>query len=149
MQLRAELGRNGGLIQALKTALGKVETDNEHHCAELRRNGDRRETLKQFIRRLRAECNQPAQQNLELDNRILRAELRRDADKMSLMRQSIRELRARLSRGKYAKAIQRLAVLRGALNVLTDNNYLSVLSLHLSASLQTRIPWNRRRQVNG
>ena len=145
VRLRAELGRNGGLIQALKAALRKVETDNEHQRAELlsvRRNGERIETLKQIIRRLRDECK-----NLELDNRILRAELQRDADKMSLMRRSIRELTARLSRGKYTKAIQRLAVQRGALNVLTDNNYISVLSLHLAGSLQTRIPGNRRRQV--
>ena len=59
--------------------------------------------------------------------------------------ESIRELKARLSRGKYAKA--KLAVLRDALNGLTDGNYLSVLSLHLSGNLQTRIPGNRRRQV--
>jgi hypothetical protein len=131
----------------LKTALRKAETDNEHQRLELRRNGDRIETLKQFIRRLRAECNKLEQQNMELDNRIRRAELQRDADKMSLMRRSISELTARLSRGKYTKAKQRLAVLRGALNVLTDNNYLSVLSLYLAGSLQTRIPGNRRRQV--
>jgi hypothetical protein len=61
---------------------------------------------------------------VELDSRIIRAELRRDADKISLMRRSIRELRARLSlgRGKHAKAIQRRAVLKGALNLLTDDN---------------------------
>jgi len=56
VRLRAELGRNGGLIQALKAALRKVETDNEHQRAELlsvRRNGERIETLKQIIRRLR------------------------------------------------------------------------------------------------
>ena len=147
VQLRAELGRNGGLIQALKTALREVETDNKHQRAELRQDDDRIQTLKKFIRRLKAECNKQALQNLELDSRNLRTELRGSADKISRMRCSIREMRAGLSRGKHAKAIQRLAVLRGALNVLTDNNYLSVLSLHLSGNLQTRIPGNRRRQV--
>jgi len=32
-------------------------------------------------------------------------------------------------------------------NDMVDNSYLSVLSLHLAGSLQTRIPGNRRRQV--
>ena len=65
------------------------------------------------------------------------------------MRRSIRELKARVrrGRGKHEKAVQRLAVLRGAQNVLTDDNYLSDLSLHLSGNLQARIPGNRRRQV--
>jgi hypothetical protein len=97
-----------------------VETDNEHLRAKVSRNGDKldSEALKQFIRRFMPECNKPALQILELDNRILRAELRRDVDSISLMRRSIRESRARLSRGKYAKAMQRMAVLRGALNDL-------------------------------
>jgi hypothetical protein len=63
------------------------------------------------------------------------------------MRRSILELRSRLSQAKHAKA--RLAVLRGALKVLTDGNYLLALSLHLSLSgnLQIRILGNRRQQV--
>ena len=145
-QLRAELGRNDGQIQALKTALTNLKADNEQQRAELGRKGGKIETLKQFIRRLRAECDTPALENLERVNRNLRAELRKDADEISRMRRSIRELRARV-RGKHDKAVQRLAVLRGALNVLTDDNYLSVLSLHLSGNLQARIPGNRRRQV--
>jgi len=115
--------------------------------AELGRKDEKIEALKSFFRCFRAECNnyKPALQNLELYNSFLRAELRRDADKISLMRKSLFKLRAKLSRRKHAKA--RLAVLRGALNVLTDGNYLSALSLNLSGNLQTRVPGNRRRQV--
>jgi hypothetical protein len=107
--------------------LRNVKTDNERQRAELVRKDEKIEALKSFIRSMRAECNnyKPALHNLELDNSFFRAKLRRDADKISLMRQSILKLRAKLSRGKHAKA--RLAVLqvRGALNVLTDGNYLS------------------------
>jgi hypothetical protein len=81
----------------------------------------------------------PALQNLELDNGFLPAELRRDADKFSLMRRSVLELRSRLSRGKYAKA--RLAVLMGALNVVTDGNY---LRLYLCTSLAISKPGYRK-----
>ncbi len=81
---------------------------------------------------------------MELDSRIIRAELRRDADKISLMRRSIRELRARLSlgRGKHAKAIQRRAVLKGALNLLTDDNKKS-FRFYLCTSLEIINPGYR------
>jgi hypothetical protein len=52
-QLRAEVGRNYGLIQALETAFRNVETDNKRQRAELGRKGDKLEALNQFIRSLR------------------------------------------------------------------------------------------------
>ena len=150
----AELSRKDDKIKALKSFIRslrseclKVETDTERQRAELSRKDDKIKALKSFIRSLRSECNnhEIALQNLELDNSFLRAELRRDARKISLQRRSILKLTAKVSRGKLAKA--RLAVLRGALNVLTDGNYLPALSLHLSGNLHTRVPGNRRRQV--
>jgi len=52
LQLRAEVGRNYGLIQALETALRNVRTDNERQRAELGRKDEKIEALKSFIRSL-------------------------------------------------------------------------------------------------
>jgi len=53
VQLRAEVGRNHGLIYALETAFRNVKTDNKRQRAELGRKGDKVEALNQFIRSLR------------------------------------------------------------------------------------------------
>ena len=53
VQLRAEVGRNHGLIYALETAFRNVKTDNKRQRAELGRKGDKLEALNQFIRSLR------------------------------------------------------------------------------------------------